>query len=151
CARCPRGRPDAAVEAAGPCDSTPCAPGDRRPPSAWPSRRAPAARGGLAVRAPRRQRRPPRCGHPARRAWPSRRSGGPAAGSAPLEEAPRGTAGSATRSRRRRLRLATDLPGHLTRREDALDLEVEVIGVGRGVARRLVGDQLFAVEAEQRL
>src|SRR5215470_18497311 len=46
---------------------------------------------------------------------------------------------------------AARVPGHLARGEDALDLEVEVIRIGRGIPRRLVGDELLAVESQERL
>ena len=105
--------------------STPCARADRRPRAWRPWRRARRA-----ARAPRRAAGPPP-GH----AHLFRKS---ELGRWPVAS---GAAG--------RLRLGG--PGHLAGGEDALDLQVEVVGVGGGITRGLVGDQLLAVELQQGL
>src|SRR5439155_20153512 len=92
-------------------------------------------------------RRPPawRPSRPAPGALEARARGGLAAASALLEDARAGDRRGADEPGVR------GIPGHLTGGEDALDLEVEVVRVGGGVARRLVCHQLLAIEAEEGL
>src|SRR5882672_8033337 len=92
-------------------------------------------------------RRPPawRPSRPAPGALEARARGGLAAASALLEDAGAGDRGSADEPGVR------GIPGHLPGREDTLDLEVEVVRVGGGVARSFVRHQLLAIEAEEGL